>query len=110
MSDRPKDAQASGGEQLFKNMDEQERMYAPEEVPDTELPVEEVDVGGTAASGTAVPASDTRTVPVSGAHPAAGGTQPVPVPVRAPTEEEETRRDEATRSRPSIAVMNIDMK
>ncbi len=98
MSDRPKDTEAQGGEQLFKNMDEQERIYAPEEVPNTALPPEEVDEGGTAASGTAVPESDQRTVPVAGALPISGSTGPVPVPVRAPTEsEEEGPRDEEDR-------------
>jgi hypothetical protein len=100
MSDRPKDAEAQGGEQLFKNMDEQERIYAPEEVPGTTLPPEEVDAGGTAASGTALPESDQRTVPVAGPLPTAGSTQPVPVPVRAPTESEgEGPRDEEDRRR-----------
>ncbi len=95
MSDRPKNAEAQGGEQLFKNMDEQERLYAPEEVPGTALPPGEVDAGGTAASGTALPESDQRTVPVSGPLPTAGSTQPVPIPIRAPTEsEEEVPRDE----------------
>ncbi len=38
------------GGQLFKNIDEQERIYAPEQRPDTNLPSHEIDAGGPAGS------------------------------------------------------------
>ena len=43
MSDQP----------LFQNTDDQERAYAPEQLPGTNLPDEEIDRGGTAGSGAA---------------------------------------------------------
>jgi hypothetical protein len=55
MSDKP----------LFENMDEQERVYAPEQVPGAVGPDAEVDQGGTAGSGTAVSTGDTAAGPVA---------------------------------------------
>ncbi len=99
MSDHPDHAQGQGNDQLFKGIDEQERLYAPEEVPDTEVPAEEVDAGGTAASGTAVSSSDLAltnvasehdTEPTAWPHPGAGAghTQPVPIPASPSTDTE----------------------
>ncbi len=99
MSDQPKNAEGQGGEQLFQNMDEQERVYAPEEVPGTTLPPGEADVGGTAASGTAVSAREgdqEERVEVARVRPVTGSTDPVPVAV--PTEPvEEGLRNEKER-------------
>ena len=50
MSDRSENTGAQGG-QLFKNADEQERIYAPNQLPDNPLPSHEVDRGENAASG-----------------------------------------------------------
>lgn len=51
MSDRSENTGGQGG-QLFKNMDEQERIYAPNQLPDEVMPAHEVDRGESAASGT----------------------------------------------------------
>lgn len=88
MTDQPANPGEQGGEQLFQGMDERERIYAPEEVPGADLPAEEVDQGGTAASGSAVasyegeqvsePAEDERgAAPVATRHPDAGGMVPI---------------------------------
>ncbi len=73
MSDRP--TNKNEGDQLFQNMEEQERTFAPEQVPDAEMPPEEVDQGGTAASGTAV-SGDIDTTPA--AVPVGTGGSSVP--------------------------------
>jgi hypothetical protein len=56
---------------LFKNIDEQERLFAPEEFPDTSLPAHEVDAGGAAGSDTTW-----STEPPEGAPIAAPGNAP----------------------------------
>lgn len=50
MSDRS-ESTGGQGDQLFKNMDEQERIYAPNQLPDQVMPAHEVDRGENAASG-----------------------------------------------------------
>ncbi len=57
MSDRAGQTNEQGDEQLFQNMEEQERIYSPQQVPDSDIPEVERDRGGTAAEGSAV-ASD----------------------------------------------------
>jgi hypothetical protein len=67
MSDKP----------LFQNSDEQERIYAPEEVPGTDLPAQEVDASGTAGVDTsrnleppaAAPVANISTTPSGQAAP-----------------------------------------
>lgn len=53
MSNQSRSTDQPGDDQLFQNMDEQERLYAPEQVPGAVGPDVEVDQGGTAASGPA---------------------------------------------------------
>ncbi len=106
MTDQPANTGAQGGEQLFQGMDEQERLYAPEEVPGTDLPVEEVDRGGTAASGSAVasyeaeqvtePADDERgAVPAAARHPDTGM---IPIAPTRPDTTTKTDEDELDRA------------
>lgn len=59
------DRTSSSGDQLFKGMDETERIYAPEDVPDTNLPPHEVDVGGTAGATGATNNEPPAAAPVS---------------------------------------------
>lgn len=100
MSDQPANANTGGG-QLFKKIDEQERIYAPEQVPGEVHDPDEVDAGGTAASGTAAPAQegvgaradtgshgetiagadgDQGTVPVVGVRTDVSMANPMPLP------------------------------
>ncbi len=44
-------SQLGNDEQLFRNMDEQERIYAPEQVPDAQIPAVEADHASPAAGG-----------------------------------------------------------
>jgi hypothetical protein len=63
---------------LFQDMDEQERTYAPQEVPGATMPAEEVDRGGTAGQATAADAGDHEPfVPV---RPDTSINQPVVAP------------------------------
>ena len=60
-SERPTEHQ---DEPLFQGQEEQERVYAPEEVPGTDIPPVERDAGATSADNTAVatdPDRDTTT-------------------------------------------------
>ena len=75
MSDQPTKANKNAGGQLFQNMDEQERTFAPEQLPDADLPPGEMDQGGTAASGTAI-SGDLDTTPA--AVPVGTGGSSVP--------------------------------
>lgn len=50
MSDRTSNTGDQGGGQLFKNIDETERIYAPESVPGMNLPEHEVDADPLAGS------------------------------------------------------------
>ncbi|WP_029215658.1 hypothetical protein [Kallotenue papyrolyticum] len=91
MSERP----------LFQGMDEKERELAPEQVPDAQIPPEELDVGGSAGQGPAVAAAeggghepeteagraniagaegDQRTAPVVGVRPDVSANTPVFTP------------------------------
>lgn len=92
MSDRP--THAASGDALFKNTDEQERIYAPQQVPGTDLPGEERDVGGTAGQSTGQARADTgdrddrvagaegneATVPIVGVRPDVSAAAPMPLP------------------------------
>jgi hypothetical protein len=49
MAERSSNSDAQGGGPLFKDMDTQERIYAPEAVPDANLPAHEVDADGSTA-------------------------------------------------------------
>ncbi len=54
---------------LFQNMDEQEQVYAPQQVPGAAMPAEEVDQGATAGATNdagAGPADHTPVVPAAG--------------------------------------------
>lgn len=53
MINRSRDEDQPGGDRLFQGMDEQERLYAPEQVPGAVGADVEVDQGGTAALGAA---------------------------------------------------------
>jgi hypothetical protein len=57
MSERAERTGEQGGEPLFQKQEEQERIYAPEQVPGSDIPETEQDRGGTAAESTAA-ASD----------------------------------------------------
>lgn len=99
MSDQQQKANKQGGDRLFENMDEQERLYAPEQVPGATQPAHEVDEGGTAASNAAATSSD-QAVPARGVLPVAGSTAPFPVPVRvSETPGEDAHPDGATANR-----------
>ncbi len=63
-TDRPKEHRE---EALFHGQEEQERRYAPEEVPGTDIPPVERDAGATAADNTAV-ATDPDQDTTTGAH------------------------------------------
>lgn len=52
-------------DQLFKNMDEQERIFAPEQVPGIDIPSHEVDAGGTAGSSSGVANEPPAAAPVA---------------------------------------------
>jgi hypothetical protein len=115
MTDRPTNTGAQAGEKpLFQNMDEQERIYAPEQVPDADLPAQEVDQGGAAAEGSAVASydADQVTEPAEserGAAPVAtaystGGLTPTPIAPTRPdtagkTDEDELDQADTTDSR-----------
>ena len=57
MTDRAERPRERDDEPLFQNMEEQERTYSPQQVPDSDIPAVERDQGDTAAQGPAV-ASD----------------------------------------------------
>jgi hypothetical protein len=57
MTDRAERPRERDDEPLFQNMEEQERTYSPQQVPDSDIPPVERDRDGTAAQGPAV-ASD----------------------------------------------------
>jgi hypothetical protein len=92
----------SEGEQLFQGMDEREQVYAPEQVNAGDMPADEVDAGGTAASGTAIADAETnvgeganagdqdttRVVPV---RPDTGINTPAVAPID--TTDDDTARD-----------------
>jgi hypothetical protein len=59
MSDRAERTNEGENEPLFQNMEEQERTYAPEQLPDSDIPPVEQDRGGTAAEGAAAEADET---------------------------------------------------
>jgi len=50
MSDQPKDTGPMGGDQLFKQMDAQEQIYAPQQVPGSVPVPEERDAQGSAGT------------------------------------------------------------
>ncbi len=107
MTDRPANTGEQGGERpLFENMDEQERLYAPEEVPDAELPPEEVDTGGTAASGTGIPGdvADTPAAIPMGTGGSGGAVPP------ATTFEPGLEREERDISRDEEGYVGPDMR
>jgi len=79
MSDRAEQNDAPGGDRLFKNMDEQERIYAPQQVPGgVDVPAE-VDNQGSA--GTATGQRDGVDVGVVPVRPDTGINAPLPVPI-----------------------------
>ena len=65
MSDRD-----TNNEPLFQNMDEQERIYAPQQVPGEQIVAEERDRGSDAGESAA---ADEAVVPAIGVVPGAGG-------------------------------------
>lgn len=59
---------------LFKNMDQQERIYAPEEVPGMQIPSEERDRGSDVGENPARADRDAEPdIPIFGVIPGAGG-------------------------------------
>lgn len=89
MSDQSRGA--ANDDQLFKNTDEQERIYAPQQVPGATLPGEERDVGGTASQGAAQARGndderivgadgDSGTVPIVGVRGDLSAAAPMPLP------------------------------
>jgi hypothetical protein len=74
------------GGPLFQNTDEQEQVYAPQQVPGTAMPAEEVDRGGTAGEATAGDDAGTPVMPIAAvgaaglaAGPGVGTAAAVPV-------------------------------
>ncbi len=100
MSDQPANTGTEGGGHLFQGMDEQERIYAPEEVPGADLPDIEVDQGGTVGGGTAgaSDAGETNTlVDRRGAPAPAMPVAPAPqfqTPIAVPSVPEDRRVNE----------------
>lgn len=79
MSDRSEPSDRSGGDRLFQQMDEQERIYAPQQVPGGVAVPEEVDTEGSAGVGRGQRDHlDLGVVPV---RPDASINAPVPVPI-----------------------------
>lgn len=80
MSDRTGQNDTPGGDRLFKQMDEQERIYAPQQVPGgVDGPAEEVDTAGSAGAGTGQrDGADVGVVPV---RPDTSINAPIPVPI-----------------------------
>lgn len=79
MSDRSEPNDAPGGDRLFKQMDEQERIYAPQQVPgNVEVPAEVDDQGSAGAAAGWRDGVDVGVVPV---RPDTGINAPVPVPI-----------------------------
>lgn len=69
MSDRD-----TNNEPLFQNMDEQERIYAPEEVPGSDIPADERDRGSDVGESPArADLADEPNAPIIGVVPGAGG-------------------------------------
>lgn len=60
MSNQP---QQGNDDRLFKQMDQQERMYAPEQVPGTQIPAVEADRASTAAGSGARASEDSDADP-----------------------------------------------
>ena len=84
MTDRPKDSSEG---QLFQGLDEQERTYAPQEVPGENMPPVEVDQGGTASeAASAGTRTDEPTVPV---YPGLGAGMHGVIPPVAPADDDE---------------------
>lgn len=80
MSDQTGQNATPGGDRLFKQMDEQERIYAPQQVPGgVDGPAEEVDTAGSAGVGTGQrDGADVGVVPV---RPDASINAPIAVPI-----------------------------
>ncbi|HEX6287818.1 MAG TPA: hypothetical protein VFZ66_01435 [Herpetosiphonaceae bacterium] len=77
MSDRNQNTGSSGDKPLFQNMDEQERIYAPQQVPG-EIS-DELDERGVGETGRGQDTADrVGVVPV---RPDTGINSPVPVPI-----------------------------
>jgi hypothetical protein len=77
MSDRPETTGASGGDSLFKQMDEQERIYAPQEIPGGVPIPEEVDQRPTDSGRGQDNENIVGVIPV---RPEPGMHTPLPVP------------------------------
>ena len=77
MSKHASTPQADDEQPLFQNTDQQEQIYAPEQLPTAAMPVEEIDRGGTAGSGTAVAghASDTHTSDIAAGRTNVAGAE-----------------------------------
>lgn len=97
MSERQRQSDSPEERPLFQNTDEHEQVYAPQQVPGTTLPSEEIDRGGTAGAGTGIAAhaddtyaantttgpadiagaeGDQRTVPVVAVRPSLDANYP----------------------------------
>lgn len=79
MSDRAEHNDAAGGDRLFKQMDEQERIYAPQQVPgNIDVPAEVDDQG---SAGIATGQRDGVDVGIVPVRPDTSINAPVPVPI-----------------------------
>ena len=80
MSDQSSSADATNSGPLFQNMDEQERVFAPQQVPGAIRDTDEVDVDGTV--GGAIAGTDTSSNPdgeaVVGSEPGPSQTPVIP--------------------------------
>ncbi len=91
MTDRPKD---SSERQLFQGLDEQERTYAPQEVPGETMPPTEVDQGGTA--GEAAPAGTSNDAGIAPVYPGLGTGMHGVIPPVVPEDDEQHKENSAT--------------
>jgi hypothetical protein len=78
MTDRASNTSGQNDDQLFKRMDEQERIFAPEQLPGNNLPSHEVDVDATAGSRSAIANEPPAAAPVAapGNAPSAAAAPP----------------------------------
>ena len=71
--------QAASGGPLFQNLDEQERIYAPQQVPGGVDVPDEIDAGGTAGGSSATVAREGSGAAIAGAEGDQRTTTVVPV-------------------------------
>jgi hypothetical protein len=97
MSEQRQDMGTTGGDQLFKNMDEQEQIYAPQQIPGGVPVAGERDAQGSVNTGLE-PLSEHQ-VGFVPARLDPGINAPVPVPFVTHDDDDTGRRDDTTQGR-----------